>query len=47
MFDLKDVRVGLYNFIIIGIMALLFIVALKAITTKFPIPGLSEVAAAA
>jgi len=47
MFDFKDVRIGLYNWIVIGIMALLFIVALKAVTTKWHVPGLSEVAAAA
>lgn len=47
MFDFKDVRIGLYNFVVIGLMALLFIVMLKAVTTKWPIPGLTEIAHAA
>lgn len=42
--EMKDVRIGLYNFVVIGIMALLFIVGLKLLTAKFPIPGLTEVA---
>lgn len=41
--DAGDVRIGLYNFVIIGIIAVLFIVALKMLTTKFPIKGLTEV----
>jgi hypothetical protein len=45
--NLGDVRVGLYNFVIIGIMALLFIVAMKMVTSRFPIPGVTEVVHAA
>ena len=47
MLDFKDVRIGLYNFLAVGLMALLFIVALKAVTAKWHVPGLSEIAAAA
>ena len=45
--DVKDVKVGLYNFAVVGIMALLFIVVMKMIVGKFPIPGLTEVVNAA
>lgn len=45
--DVKDVKVGLYNFAVVGMMALLFIVLLKMITSKYPVPGLTEVAQAA
>jgi hypothetical protein len=41
--DAGDVRIGLYNFFIIGIMALLFIVVAKMVTTKFPVRGITEV----
>lgn len=47
MLDVKDIRIGLYNFIVIGLMALLFIVLMKLVTAKFPIPGFSEVVQAA
>lgn len=43
MLDTKDVRIGAYNFVVIGLIAVLFIVLLKMITTKFPIPGVTEV----
>lgn len=45
--NVNDVKVGLYNFIVIGLMALLFIVCLKMVTSRFPVPGLTEVAQAA
>lgn len=41
--DAGDVRIGLYNWFIIGLMAVLFIVVMKLLTAKFPIKGLSEV----
>lgn len=41
--DAGDVRIGLYNFLIIGIMAMLFIVVMKMVTTRFPVRGLTEV----
>lgn len=47
MFEMKDVRIGLYNFVVIGLMALLFIVLLKMLTTKFPIKGITELVHAA
>lgn len=47
MFDFKDVRIGLLNWFIVGIMALTFIVVMKMITTKFPIAGVKEVVHAA
>lgn len=47
MLDVKDVKIGLYNFVVIGLMALLFIVLMKVVTSRWPIPGLTEVAQAA
>lgn len=41
--DAGDVRIGLYNFLIIGLMAILFIVMMKLLTAKFPIKGIAEV----
>ncbi|WID10855.1 hypothetical protein phiG2_12 [Lysinibacillus phage phiG2] len=41
--DAGDVRIGFYNWMVVGLMAILFIVVLKLLTTKFPIPGLTEV----
>ncbi len=43
MFEFKDVRIGLYNFVIVGVMALVFIVVAKMLTSKFQIPGVTEV----
>lgn len=43
MFDFGDVRIGLYNFVIVGVMAILFIVLAKMLTSKFQIPGVTEV----
>lgn len=42
--DVKDVRVGLYNFLTVGVMAALFILLLKYATARFPVPGLTEAA---
>jgi hypothetical protein len=41
--DAGDVRIGVYNFVIIGLMAMLFIVVLKLLTARFPVKGLAEV----
>jgi hypothetical protein len=43
MFNFADVRVGLLNWVIVGIMALTFIVVMKMVTAKFPVPGVTEV----
>ncbi len=45
--DVSNMKIGLYNFLIVGIMALLFIVLMKMLTTKYPIKGLTEVVHAA
>jgi len=45
--DVSNLKVGFYNWIVVGIMALLFIVFLKMIVGKWPIPGVTEVANAA
>lgn len=43
MFNFADVRIGLLNWFIIGIMAITFIVVAKMVTAKFQIPGVTEV----
>jgi hypothetical protein len=43
MFNFSDVRIGLLNWIIVGLMAITFIVVAKMITAKFPIAGVTEV----
>jgi hypothetical protein len=43
MFNFADVRVGLLNWVIVGLMAITFIVVAKMITAKFPIAGVTEV----
>ncbi len=45
--DVSNIKIGLYNFLIIGMMALLFIVLMKMLTAKYPIRGLTEVVQAA
>lgn len=37
------VKIGIRNFLIIGIMAILFIVMMKVVTAKYPVPGISNV----
>jgi hypothetical protein len=44
--DMADVRPSLLNWTITGIMAVTFIVLLKYVTTKYPVPGLSQFFAA-
>ena len=41
-----NVRVSLYNWVAIGAMAVLFIVLLKVAMTRWPLPGISDVAQA-
>jgi hypothetical protein len=41
-----SVKVGLYNFLIVGVMAMLFILLMKYVTAKYPIPGLTQAAQA-
>jgi hypothetical protein len=43
MFNFADVRVGLLNWVIVGLMAITFIVVAKMITAKYPIAGITEV----
>lgn len=39
-----SVKIGLYNWLIVGVMASLFILLLKYITAKWNVPGLTEAA---
>lgn len=39
--------IGVWNFVVVGIMALLFLVAGKAILNKYPVPGLTTIINAA
>lgn len=41
--DTKLVGIGVWNFIAIGLMAMLFLVVMKTINNKYPIVGLSDV----
>ena len=38
-----QVRLGVRNFVVIGMIAVLFIVVVKVIFTKYPISGLTDV----
>ena len=38
-----QVRIGMRNFLVIGMIAVLFIVVVKVIVTKYPITGLTDV----
>lgn len=38
-----QIKPGIRNFIVVGIMAILFIVLVKVIFTKYPVKGLSEI----
>lgn len=40
--DVKNPKVSLYSWLVIGLMALTFIVVGKVITAKWRIPGLTE-----
>jgi hypothetical protein len=39
--------VGVWNFVVVGILAVLFLVSSKAILNKYPVPGLTQVINAA
>jgi hypothetical protein len=41
----KMMKLGIRNFLMVGIMAVLFIVAAKVIFTKYPVKGISDVVA--
>lgn len=40
----KDVRIGAYNWLVVGLLAVTFIVTLKLVVSKVYIPGLTEAA---
>lgn len=44
--DMADIRPSVMNWAIAGIMAVTFIVLMKYVTTKYPVPGLSQFMAA-
>jgi len=41
-----QVKLGIRNFMVIGLLAMLFIFAMKIVTAKYQIPGLTPVVAA-
>lgn len=41
-----DIKPGVMNWLLFGVMAVTFIVFMKWVMVKFPIPGLKEVIAA-
>lgn len=43
--DPADLHIGGYNVLAVGVTASVFIVGLKVLTAKYPIPGLSQFAA--
>lgn len=45
--EVAHVKIGVYNFLVIGIEAMLFIVMAKVILAKHPIPGLTQIVGAA
>ena len=45
--DFADVKPSIVSWVIVGLMAITFIVFAKWLTTKYPIPGVSEVINAA
>lgn len=45
--DPKLVGIGVWNFISVGIMSLLFIVIAKVSFAKYPVPGISQIVGAA
>jgi hypothetical protein len=40
---LGDIRIGGYNFVVVGLLAMVFSLMMKWIFTKFEVPGLSEI----
>jgi hypothetical protein len=45
--DPKFVGIGVYNFFAVGIMSMLFLVIGKVAFAKYPVPGISQIIAAA
>lgn len=45
--DLADVKPGLWSLLVVGTMALIFIVGGKYVFTRWHVPGLSELFASA
>lgn len=41
--QVADLRIGGYNFVTVGLMAMVFSLLLKWVFTKFEVPGLSEI----
>lgn len=41
-----QVKLGIRNFMVVGLLAMLFIFAMKVITAKYQVPGLTPVVAA-
>lgn len=44
--DFADVKPSIVNFLIVGLLSSVFIILLKTVTQKWPVAGLSELAAA-
>jgi len=38
-----QIKLGIRNVVIIGVIAVLFIVITKVVFTKFPVPGVSDI----
>lgn len=41
-----DIKPSVFTWLVVGLMAVTFIILLKFVTTKWTIPGVSEIAAA-
>lgn len=41
--DFADVKPSIVNWVLVGLMAITFIVVAKWLTTKYPVKGLTEV----
>lgn len=44
LIETSNTRVSVYSFLVTGTMAAVFILLLKFLTAKFPVPGLTEAA---
>lgn len=38
----SNLKVGVYNWVVTGLMAITFIIVAKVATARFPVPGLTE-----
>jgi len=45
--DVADVKPSLLSWVTVGVMSVTFIVLMKYVTTKYPVPGLTQFFAAA